>query len=65
MDGCFEPNVNMLLDTHVNECAPERMCSEVIGWFTEPPVQQQRRGERREAEDALLQLINQRLLAWK
>lgn len=52
--------------THVN--VRERLRSEVIGSvrrITSGTAEDRRRGERRKREDALLQLINQRLLAWK
>lgn len=62
----FEPNVNTCDWTHEYEC--EWMRSEVIGLvhrITSGTAEDRRRGERRKREDALLQLINQRLLAWK
>ena len=53
--------------TNVNVCAHEWTRWEVIGLvrrFTSGTAKDRRRGERRKGEDALLQLINQRLLAW-
>lgn len=65
VNNCVAP---ISCETHVAVRAHGWTCSEIIGpvhRITGVAAEDRRRNERRETQDALLQLIKQRLLTWK